>query len=214
MIYYEAGARGDFLANAIADGNKLDNKKCEKDLYLSKYYAKIHKYSWGAGWEYWPIGRRTARILPSVNAIFAQAKKEQLITIRILADNFADCLDIAYMHYEKNEPLVQIDKISAYTAFGIAWRESADLLQRHRYNHVIKFTNLFDIEYIKNFYFEINKQPITDEHCTRLIENINKQTIFSKTDRGQAVLNDITQLHKTHKYSDIDLYFRQSNEID
>jgi hypothetical protein len=156
VIYYEAGARGDFLANVIANGNQLSDKKCEVGRDISTMYSKIHKYSFGAGWQYYSE-KNASVLLKSFDEIFDIVKQDDLTSIRIVGNNISDCADIAYMHYEKNSHLVDqpIVNVSSHSVHGIAWRESCDILQRHRFDYVIEFNKLFDIEFIKDFYFEI-----------------------------------------------------------
>jgi hypothetical protein len=192
VIYYEPGARGDFLANVIANGNQLSDKKCEVGREISTMYSKIHRYSFGAGWQYYGPNKGSI-LLKSFDKIFDIVKQDDLISIRIVGNNFSDCADIAYMHKEKNVHQVDstISDVSAQSVYGIAWRESYDILQRHRFDHVIEFNQLFDIKFIKDFYFEINKQSMPDEHYNNIVENMKKQVRYTETETGRKLLNEI-----------------------
>jgi hypothetical protein len=209
MIYYEPGARGDFLANAISDGTEVINNKCEVGPELGQVYSKVHKYPWGPGWQYYIGEKASTNLLKSMNAVFAQAKESGAYTIRIASCNISDCIDIASFHHQKNKDLVKekMSDITLNSALGVAWRDSIDLRERHRYDLVINFSDLFDIGYLKKLYFEINNKHMSDEHCGILVANIEKQVRFSQTEHVQQLLNEVEQCKKTHKYmSCVDLY--------
>lgn len=58
--------------------------------------------------------------------------------------------------------------------------ESRDLAYRKDYNYIVNFSDLFDIEFLKDFYYKIHGRPLSEPVVDSITKNISIQQRWSR----------------------------------
>lgn len=178
LFYYVAGARGDFLANILMN-EFLAVDPMQYKLPTPPGVVKAHdlKFLYEKLSPTSPFEQQ----LESFDHLFDYCATNNLISIRILIENISDAVDAHYLHVKKNNN-ANWDKENDYHWSTVDLEtDRVDLNYRGQYNHVITFRNLFDVEFLRDFYFKIHKKQLSDRSISNIITNINLQDIPSKT---------------------------------
>jgi hypothetical protein len=148
FILYPRGARGDFLAAVLKD--LLDHQYKNYSIIPPKFsYQKAHHVQDIIGQ---PIDRYKTRIRIAVSEVEEYLTVAQLRLDKISApDSWAGILRQLLNDYND---LVSVDS---------------------NFTHVINFKNLYDIEFIKQLYYDINARELTQDMVEKIQFNISLQ---------------------------------------
>lgn len=179
IFFYTPGARGDFLASLIF--NKLEGQhswhiNTVKIVNPYMNYVKVH----------------------DLNTKFFD--KDPLVTIdelilnrsyRIRLNTFSDYLTCMYYVQEKiNLPDTQ--RVSVQAIWSLLKQEAKYKKLDNFFNEVIDFSNLYDVDFLKDFYRRFHGHEFLDQtDLDRVRDNIN--------------LNPVITLGNYKKYLNIDI---------
>lgn len=185
LIYYQAGARGDFLANILLDNINYVNRNYYKLPAPDNRYIKVHNLN-AVGDMYNTAFDDKINKFESYDDMFAYCREQGIITIRIVSRSRRDYKNIAYFcdvksryHYITGPEYAVPFSKSRFKFTNIKdiniqiHQDSLDLNYRHLYDHRVFFSNLFNIEFLKRFYFKIHNTPINETTLTYIQDNIN-----------------------------------------
>lgn len=196
LFHYPMGARGDFLSAILLNQFIL----LEPDNYsippIPNKVVKVHGIK-----NIVPLYPFFPRQLSSFDEMFDEAKKHKLITIKIVAETLEEKLDVAYFGWIKSivptlldpgkkigflhlklqdakpenyEKLV-IDNIYWFLnaiQHDIPQIQDEDKEYTAKYDYVIRFNDLFNIDFIKEFYKKIHNEPIPFFVISKISQNI------------------------------------------
>jgi hypothetical protein len=142
------------------------------------------------------------KVFTSYDEVFELADQHDLIKIKIVGYTFEEKLDIAYFGWAKSlfykQQFVSVEESEAESLkagfkneFSLLFCEMIhdylpkiqddDIEYRDRYDYIINFNDLFDIEYIKNLYKEITGNELNSRFIPRIQRNIDIQDRLSKS---------------------------------
>ena len=152
LILYCPGSRGDFLAAVLTD--TID--QCYQQLTLSPdlRYNKMHGIDEGNNpWD------------ESLNVSSILQHQNRSIRIKLAPSDYKF---VAHLVETKRLPSV-LDQNDVHD-----WEQNYcryDII----FGHVVSFSDLFDIEFLKDFYQRFNNRPIPEQHVPMIEHNIALQ---------------------------------------
>ena len=159
LFAFPIGARGDFLIS-ILRGNilKYDWDKLTVNRSIDgPNIVKLHGF-----------GRNEFR--QSLDVIVGPENLSQFLTFRISVDSKQDLLDIGYFALQKRNPSKELENFYAFISL-INGHENE--FSKYRFDYVIPFSKLKDIDYIQQLYNDINQRELTLEELSRIKHNID-----------------------------------------
>lgn len=160
LIHFQPGARGDFLASILLD-SWIEEKNGK--LY-QPFYQKIHHINHHGHMNSWDTIKNfkgiKIRIDPGIKA-------ESLLLIEL-------------NHLIKNNEISNFTDVNIDTAYRAACyyvrkERSEILLNKNLFDYWVNFDNLYNLEYLKNLYYEINNKHLTEDKVKILEKNIDIQ---------------------------------------
>jgi hypothetical protein len=160
IIHYDSGARGDFLASILLSILPKITQNQRVDI-ISSQYRKIHHNT-------------DCSIL-----------NQPGIKIKIVHENKLDNLmQISHFHYTKNAEFLktkQENNLGEYNNIYlfikyISEQECIALNNKSKYNYLVEFQNLTDINYLKKLYRSINNSEMPTDIENFAIDNILNQS--------------------------------------
>lgn len=169
ILHYDAGCRGDFLAAIL--NNTLSETGPDTKINPKVYYRKIH------------------------NAEDYDFLDSPDLKIRIALPKSIDGLiQVSFLHHLKNRNFLDTDAQGMstperhyYFLRYIYNNEIKTKIHESRYNYWINFEDLFDIEYIKNLYYAINKQSLSPQMIKCIKDNIENQIRWQDSDQASLL---------------------------
>ena len=203
LVSYEPGARGEFLLSILIDDYK-SHESWYKVAGPNKNFIRIHPVD--KLQKIYSVIKDFPEQFDSYEQLFKTCQDLNIISIRIQIEDIDDMMDVVCFDFLKNQNLGIIDiselpdnhfeipsllshmslietqyKIKFLS--GAIWNEIYDLDYYGHYDYCIPFKKLFDIDYIKNFYFEIHKKNLKDDVIDRIIKNISIQQRWSQRNK-------------------------------
>jgi len=203
LVSYEPGARGEFLLSIL-----IDDYKSHESWYkvLGPYKNSIRIHPIDKLQKIYSVIKDFPEQFDSYEQLFKTCQDLNIISIRIQLEDIDDMMDVVCFDFLKNQNLGIIDiselpdnhfeipsllshmsliEIQYKIKFlsGAIWNEIYDLDYYGYYDYCIPFKKLFDIDYIKNFYFEIHKKNLKDDVIDRIIKNISIQQRWSQRNK-------------------------------
>jgi hypothetical protein len=175
LIFYAPGSRGDFLASVLLTqlmDQPLWHIKTEKIFNPYAEYIKAHDLTKDPGQ-------------------FGKVQVEDLIinrSIRIKLQTPSDFLSAVYYSKAKilaNKNLPEDSLLSNYLIKEKRYRKLDSM-----FDYVVDFSNLFDIEFIKQFYANYVGEELPAEAIKRIQDNINLHTVLN-LENYQNYLNNV-----------------------
>jgi hypothetical protein len=205
FINYCVGARGDFLTQCMRDieydiellKDLNNNAKLPPPLfYCVKTHGDIKDIFTGI--EDFP------KNYDSWKDLFDTVNSFNLIKLKIVASSIEECIDIVWFAYSKTilnntrsraqlspneipEPTLEyihknMDIIMGSAFFEVALMQEFDKECQHEYDYIIKFEDLFNVEYIKDLYKKINGRNMDYSRSKAIEKNIEMQYRLSKSE--------------------------------
>lgn len=219
FINYCVGSRGDFLTNCLRDVEYdwellVDLENTPKMPPPLSYCVKTH------GIIEDPVFT-TIEDFPknfgSWEDFFVTANSFNLIKLKIVATSIEECIDTVWFAYSKtllnnnrfsvklspNEiptPTVEyiyenMDNIIGSAFFEVASVQELDKDVQHEYDYIIKFKDLFDVEYIKDLYKKINGRDMDYARGKAIEKNIEMQYRLSKSEFYPMFKDKLSIIH-------------------
>jgi hypothetical protein len=216
VIHYDSGARGDFLASILLSILPKINQD-QRVIVQSLQYKKIHH---GADYSF---------------------LNDSGIKIKIIHDYQLDNLmQISHLHHTKNADFLKTDQSDSLGEYEkiylfikyISEHECIAIKNKSKYNYIVKFQDLTDINYLKNLYRIINnaEMPLdiemfatnniqaqshwadrTDNHqfknLTKIIDFEIKNNILCTKKIPNALIDDL--VNSNHVVMHIDQYYNE-----
>lgn len=166
LIFYDPGARGDFLAGVLTNSLILKKNNSARSI---RYYNKIHH----------------------IDQLFQETYSNYL-TIRIdHNENLESAFRISIDHNIKNWRSVEpvFDSLSWHDC---VYGNTIDLMF-DRYNDIknckslidfwVNYSDLNNLDYLKNLFFEINNSTMPDELEHKVIEYLDNQYDYTRNNK-------------------------------
>jgi len=197
FINYPIGSRGDFLINILTDNANVNGSHWSLPPVADKTVKFHGLHNVTSLIPTFPVKEFT-----SYDEVFDLVRQHELLKIKIVGNTFQEKLDIIYFGWAKSlffkQQYVSI-KEKASKELHLAFKnefplvfskfitdylpkiQDDDILYRDRYDYIVNFNDLFDIEYLKNIYKEINKKEINPNFIPRIQRNIDVQNRLSES---------------------------------
>ena len=170
VIHYDSGARGDFLASILLSILPQVNQN-QRVVVQSSQYKKIHH---GADYSFLNDSGTKIKII----------HEHQLNNL----------MQISHLHHTKNADFLKTDQTDSLGEYEkiylfikyISEQECIAIKNKSKYNYIVKFQDLTDINYLKNLYRTINnaEMPLDIEMFTT--NNVKEQSQWvDRTDNHQ-----------------------------
>ncbi len=149
--------------------------------------------------------------------LFDTVNSFNLIKLKIVATSIEECIDTVWFAYSKtllnnnrfsvklspNEiptPTVEyiyenMDTIIGSAFFEVASVQELDKDVQHEYDYIIKFKDLFDVEYIKDLYKKINGRDMDYARSKAIEKNIEMQYRLSKSEFYPMFKDKLSIIH-------------------
>ena len=231
LMNYPVGARGDFLCTLLCDSKYGINGTFYSLPPPDKRVVKVHTID---------IGGIISTIdtfpeqVKDFTELFELADKHQLIKIKIVANTIEEKLDIAYFGWiksifygiDRNRPYITVDKrdipnhaeelkknaiyLVTTALNGITALQKEDSGYEDRYDYIINFNDLFNIDFLKEIFEKVNKKPLPMVYIPRIKANLAIQNRLSESE-NYKYFKEIILLHqKIHEnYVKIDDLIQQ-----
>ena len=177
LFIFPIGGRGDFLLS-ILYGNVLSQDWVKQTIDYAtsdRLVDKIHYFGVSA----------------YLNTSIQEDNLSEYLTIRISIDTMQDLLDVAYYNLTKrtlnfvcptlHEGTISIPQWMKLNAVVSATETHINCFDGYKFDHVIPFAKLKDINYIKQLYTQFNQKELTLQELNRIEHNISL---------NQKILND------------------------
>lgn len=153
LIFYCPGARGDFLAAVLTDQIQY----CYRQYLINipMVYHKMHGFGDVNPWD--------------KNLNLDSILQYNSIRIKIQPTDYD--LVVQLIHNKKLPVLL--------TKSDVAMWEDNNHMFDHLFKHVINFADLFDVDFLKDFYQHFNRKPMPSKYVPKIKHNIELQ--FKKT---------------------------------
>lgn len=198
LIKYCPGARGDFLGNVL----------CSDIVALNTYYKlpfqpkdtiKIHTLQ--SGIFNAPALDKYFKNIDSYDKLFEVCQVRNIKTIRITNNSVEEKLDACYLHYAKNNSTESPNTIRFEDAkphddvvakffmdtspltrlHGISTVFNDDINYLARYDDVVEFKDLFDVEFVADFYHKQHGSRPSAALVEAIRFNIENNTRLTET---------------------------------
>lgn len=180
LFKYLPGARGDFLSNVLGNDVRAINTFYKLPPTIHLNYIKIHALQYGL------FSRGNTSWLNEFNKelngeitydrIFQVCKETGRRTLRILTNTDEEKIDAIYMNYAKNHisgnpAFLKFEEVNHQENFKKFYRQGKnfiwidpsfndDDLYLDRYDEVVNFNDLYDVDFLINFYIKhTDKEP-------------------------------------------------------
>lgn len=210
FINYSIGARGDFLINCLVEADILIIKALNtmaKIPPLIYHSAKIHgilEKGIITGIEGFP------KEVLSFKELFQLLDNEGFVKLKIVATEPDELLDASWFALSKvligdvadlhEMPPNQLPKLNSdivktnqknfvHLAHDMIRVQELDKDYIDNYDFVIKFNDLFDLQFLGDLYFRIHNKKIGYAHLKAIRQNIEMQERLSKSPFYQQVLD-------------------------
>lgn len=187
LIHYAPGARGDFLANVLKHTfNNIDPYHFK--LAAPQGYVKVHTIE-----HIFSTIPNFNTNIKSYDQLFLLAKEYNLPTIRIILEE-DDLLDMMLLRIFKNSIHKNCFKLEDISELWLSYSprmnkvvdainfireiEKKDIEYRSYYDYIVNFKDLFDIEFLSNFYSKINGDNMHEIVLSKIQTNIDIQNTF------------------------------------
>jgi hypothetical protein len=200
LMHYYIGARGDFLCNLLCDKKYDINATFYSLPPPTGRVVKVHSIKNGA--------ISTIDSFPeeitNYDDMFRLADEHQLIKIKIIATTDEEKMDVAYfgwlksLYYgiDRNRPYITVDKrdienhaeeikknaiylTTALTSISKMQREDGGY--EEKYDYIVKFDDLFKMDYLKDIYEQVNKKSLPLSYIPRIKANLAIQNRLSES---------------------------------
>jgi len=200
LMHYYIGARGDFLCNLLCDKKYDINATFYSLPPPTGRVVKVHSIKNGA--------ISTIDSFPeeitNYDDMFRLADEHQLIKIKIIATTDEEKMDVAYfgwlksLYYgiDRTRPYITVDKrdienhaeeikknaiylTTALTSISKMQREDGGY--EEKYNYIVKFDDLFKMDYLKDIYEQVNKKSLPLSYIPRIKANLAIQNRLSES---------------------------------
>ena len=207
LIYYDMGNRGNFLATILTDSatevkfNHVDLKNVATNGYekIHSLYQSIRHHTEYETCPFTIFGQPDP--ITSFDDIFRIANKLNATTIRILPRDIDDVINSAHLALLKNRGQYTFDELLGFCEFAIE-NLNEDLDYRHKFDYVVYFSELFDIDRIKNIYRDLRNKDIDELVVDSIVKNYQLQPILTKQENRvpelDATLNEIRLKYATN----------------
>jgi hypothetical protein len=154
--------------------------------------------------------------------MFRLADEHQLIKIKIIATSIEEKMDVAYfgwlksLYYgiDRNRPYITVDKrdipnhaeeikknaiylTTALTSISKMQREDGGY--EKKYDYIVKFDDLFKMDYLKDIYEQVNKKPLPLSYIPRIKANLAIQNRLSESVNYPYFKEIILRQQKIHE---------------
>ena len=148
FILYPPGARGDFLAAVLKDS--IDNRYKKYIVPAPYHYQKAH----------------------CIKSTLGCPIHQYKIKIRIKLSTADDYLTVAHLWQQK---ITSTDSWQDIIVQLINNEKEACLEFDQNFDHIVNFKSLFDIDFIKDLYQQINKRELSSNAVECIQHNISLQ---------------------------------------
>jgi hypothetical protein len=230
LMHYPVGARGDFLCTLLCDDKYGINGTFYSLPPPDKRVVKVHNINNGV--------ISTIDTFPEqvkdFTELFELADAHELIKIKIVAKTIEEKLDIAYFGWIKSifygidraRPYITVDKrdipnhqeelkkqavyLITTALTGIDQTQKEDAGYEEKYDYIVNFNDLFNIEFLKEIFEKVNKKPLPLVYIPRLKANISIQNRLSESENYKYFKEMILCHQKIHEnYVAIDNLIQQ-----
>ena len=218
LMHYYIGARGDFLCNLLCDKKYDINATFYSLPPPTGRVVKVHSIKNGA--------ISTIDSFPeeitNYDDMFRLADEHQLIKIKIIATTDEEKMDVAYfgwlksLYYgiDRNRPYITVDKrdienhaeeikknaiylTTALTSISKMQREDGGY--EEKYDYIVKFDDLFKMDYLKDIYEQVNKKSLPLSYIPRIKANLAIQNRLSESVNYPYFKEIILRQQKIHE---------------
>ena len=217
-MHYYIGARGDFLCNLLCDKKYDINGTFYSLPPPIGQVVKVHSIKNGAisTIDSFP------EAISNYDDMFRLADEHQLIKIKIIATSIEEKMDVAYfgwlksLYYgiDRNRPYITVDKrdipnhaeeikknaiylTTALTSISKMQREDGGY--EKKYDYIVKFDDLFKMDYLKDIYEQVNKKPLPLSYIPRIKANLAIQNRLSESVNYPYFKEIILRQQKIHE---------------
>lgn len=200
LFHYNMGARGDFLGAVLLNQFYLVNDTNYSIPPIANKIVKVHGIK-----NIVPLIPEFSNKYETFDELFAKANELELIKIKIVAETFEEKLDVAYLGWVKSlshgrklgHLHLTLDEVKTEgfldkLKLNVPWLLNAidvdipkvqdeDKDYLNEYDYIIKFDDLFNIDFLKEIYRKINNQPIPPFVIDSVKKNISIQDRPSKS---------------------------------
>lgn len=220
LMHYYIGARGDFLCNILCDKKYDVNAKFYSLPPPNNRVVKVHNLDNGI--------ISTISTFPekvkNYEELFALADKHELVKIKIIATTYEERMDIAYFGWIKSlfygidraRPYITVDKRDienhteeirknalylASTAFNsIPQLQAEDGGFEDRYDHIVHFKDLFNMDFLKEIYEKVHNKPLPISYIPRIKSNLAIQNRLSESENYKYFSEILERQEKIHNH--------------
>ena len=175
LIYYPVGARGDFLASVLfaCEPRRFNYARMHAPLLESEYF-KLHK-----------IDENPKSKIFKGSALDIRRNR----SIRIKLNTVEDLLTVTHLRITKVDTFI----VNLPTLTELANHEQVGRFNDYHFKHIVNFHDLFDIEFLKDFYYTYNQTSMPDNLVQPIINNIKLQQQITM-DNYQEYLPSVTPI--------------------
>lgn len=221
LMHYYIGARGDFLCNLLCDKKSDINGTFYSLPPPNGRIVKVHSIHNGAisTIDSFP------EAITNYDDMFRLADEHDLIKIKIIATTDEERMDVAYfgwlksLYYgiDRNRPYITVDKrdIENHTdeirknaiylvttaLSSIPKTQKEDGGYEDKYDYIVKFDDLFNMDYLKDIYEQVNKKPLPLSYIPRIKANLAIQNRLSESGNYpyfKEILLKLQNIHEEH----------------
>lgn len=201
LMHYYIGARGDFLCNLLCDKRSDINGTFYSLPPPNGRTVKVHSIKNGV------ISTIPSfpEAIKNYDDMFRIADEHKLIKIKIIATTDEERMDVAYfgwlksLYYgiDRNRPYITVDKrdIENHTEeirknaiylvttalSSIPEIQQEDGGYEYKYDYIVKFGDLFNMDYLKYIYEQVNKKTLPLSYIPRIKANLAIQNRLSES---------------------------------
>lgn len=220
FINYSVGARGDFLTNCLRDveydvelvKDLKNNAKMPPPL---SYCVKTH----GDIKDIFTEIKDFPKNYNSWRNLFDTVNSFNLIKLKIVTSSIEECIDTVWFAYTKTilnntrlipklspndipKPTLEyihenMDIIMGSAFFEVALVQELDKECQHEYDYIIKFEDLFNVEYIRDLYKKINGRNMDYSRSKAIEKNIEMQCRLSKSEFYPMFKDKLSTIYST-----------------
>lgn len=220
LMHYPVGARGDFLCTLLCDDKYGINGTFYSLPPPDKRVVKVHNINNGV--------ISTIDTFPEqvkdFTELFELADAHELIKIKIVAKTIEEKLDIAYFGWIKSifygidraRPYITVDKrdipnhqeelkkqavyLITTALTGIDQAQKEDAGYEEKYDYIVNFNDLFNIEFLKEIFEKVNNKPLPLVYIPRLKANISIQNRLSESENYKYFKEMILRHQQIHEH--------------
>lgn len=220
LMHYHIGARGDFLCNLLCERRQDINATFYSLPPPNNRVVKVHGINQGV--------ISTIPSFPeditNYEKLFEVADLHNLIKIKIVATTKEERMDVAYFGWikslfygiDRSRPYITVDKrdiekhteeirknalyLASTAQVAIPKMQKEDGGFEDRYDYIVNFNDLFDIEFLKYIFEKVNKKPLPLVYIPRLKSNIAIQNRLSQSINYSYFKEILEHQEKIHEH--------------